>query len=98
MPEPAAAPLARLRATLDRHPQAARLALWGSVAATVAGAVAALVGEILSGDPVLAQAGALLCLGAGGLYAGLRLLGVRTAGPYPGAAPRAERRRGMRRR
>lgn len=98
MPQPAAGPLARLRATLDRHPQAARLALWGSVAATVAGAAAALVGETLSRDPALAQAGALLCLAAGGLYAGLRLLGVRTAGPPPGAGPRTDRRRGSPRR
>jgi len=96
--EPSAGPLGRLRAMVARHPLAARLLLWASVATTLAGALLALGGETLLGDPAVAQGGGALSLGAGAIYAGLRLLGARAAGPHDGAARPAEHRRGTRRR
>jgi len=87
-----------MRATLARRPRAARLALWGSVAATLAGALLALGGEMLLGHAGLAQVGGFLCLVAGGVYAGLRLLGARAAGPPPDVPGRPARLRGARRR
>lgn len=92
-PEPSIGPLDRVRQALGRHPRAARLALWVSVAATLAGGLLTVGGEMLLGEVALARGGAILCLAAGGLYAGLRLLGVRAAGPHGATARRGAGRR-----
>lgn len=90
-PKPSAGPLARLHATVARHPHLARAALWSGVAATLAGGLLAVGAEAMLGEAALARAGAGVCLAGGALYAALRLLGVRAAGPHEDRGARQRR-------